>query len=152
MEETLSEFILRHVDSFDLATYYGHYDGDRRETFIHCPFHTEDTPSARFYMDGLLFCFGCNQMYSPIDFVMEFEELNYKEAIAWLEREFEFKVPEEYFKYAVSEDERNKLKALLLSFKHKIPFKPYLELWRMYDTGELNNSILNSMIISTGVI
>ena len=152
MEESLTDFILQYVDSFDMAERYGMYDGPRNETFIHCPFHTEGTPSARFYTDGLLFCFGCNRMFSPLDFVMEFEDLGFKDALKWLEKEYDFQTPEDFFTRTVTESEKEQLRSQLISFKYKLPFRIYKELWGLYDFDELNTYLLNSMILGSGVL
>ena len=137
---------------YDLADYYGLYSGSRVETFIHCPFHTETTPSARFYRDGLMFCFGCNKMYNPITFVMGMEDLEYKEAITWLEEKYDFKTPPELFKRKLDEDEKAEWKIKIMEYKYVLPFKQYLELWRLFDKDELNDNIFKRILFNSGVL
>ena len=148
----VSSYILQHVDLFDLADKYGFYSGPRLETFILCPFHSEDTPSARLYQDGLLFCFGCNKMYDPISFVMGIEDLRYKEAIKWLEKEYDFKIPPEYFEYKLDPDEKELLKRKVLELKYTLPFKQYLEVWRLYDLDDLTEKKLNRILFTSGIL
>jgi len=50
-------------------------DGDR---MVRCPFHADDTPSAKPYPneDGTvhLYCFGCQKQYTAYDFVKKIEK------------------------------------------------------------------------------
>ena len=52
-----------------------------------CPFHNEKTPSFYVYPDsGTYHCFGCNAHGSLINFVMEVENLQFREAVESLAR------------------------------------------------------------------
>lgn len=50
-----------------------------------CPLHTENTPS--FKVDAVrqfFYCFGCKQYGDVINFVQEYKELSFKDALAYL--------------------------------------------------------------------
>ena len=54
-----------------------------RMGFIKCPFHGERTGSLKVYKDSW-YCFGCNEGSSTIDFVMKHNNINFKEAVDFL--------------------------------------------------------------------
>ena len=45
-----------------------------------CPFHAEDTPSFTVFDDGHFHCFGCDAHGSVIDYVMQSEGIDFREA------------------------------------------------------------------------
>jgi len=53
---------------------------------IKCPFHGEDKkPSLKVYSkDNFFICFSCNLHGSPIDFVMQYKNCSFKEAVLYL--------------------------------------------------------------------
>jgi len=65
-----------------------------RDTKGCCPFHKEKTPSFHVY-DDHYHCFGCGAHGSVIDFVMETEGLEFREAIQRLAGEAGLAMPEE---------------------------------------------------------
>ena len=65
-----------------------------RDTKGCCPFHKEKTPSFHVYEDHY-HCFGCGVHGSIIDFVMETEGLEFREAVARLAGEAGMAMPEE---------------------------------------------------------
>lgn len=147
----VQDYILQHVDVFDLCEHYGLYSGPRTETFIICPFHSEDTPSARLYQDGLLFCFGENKMYDPVSFVMHQEDLPYKKALTWLQENYGFTIPDSIFKQELEPSEKDALRDKVMAYKYTLPFKTYLNLWRLYDADSLTESILNDILFKSEV-
>lgn len=54
---------------------------------ISCPFHTEKTASFRLTGNSYK-CFGCGEYGDVISFVMKYNGLSFKDAIAWLDAEF----------------------------------------------------------------
>ncbi len=61
-----------------------------------CPFHNERTPSfsvnrAR----GFCYCFSCHKGGSPVNFLMELEQLSYVEALRYLARKYNIEIKEE---------------------------------------------------------
>lgn len=54
---------------------------------IKCPFHPDKTPSLKIYPKTRTWnCFGCGARGSPLDFVMQFHHLGFKEAVEYLSR------------------------------------------------------------------
>lgn len=52
---------------------------------LKCPFHEDKTPSFKVYeKDNRFYCFGCGASGSPIDFVMRFDNCDFKEAVSIL--------------------------------------------------------------------
>lgn len=53
---------------------------------INCPFHKEKTGSLKINLDtNTFYCFGCLEKGSPIDFVMKYKNMSFKEAVEFLE-------------------------------------------------------------------
>ena len=68
-----------------------------------CPFHNERTPSfsvspAR----GICKCFSCGKGGSPVNFIMEHEQMNYQEALRYLAKKYHIEIRER----EVSDEER----------------------------------------------
>ena len=60
-----------------------------------CPFHNEKTPS--FFVSparGTCHCFGCGKGGSPINFIMEHEQMTYPEALRWLANKYHIEIHE----------------------------------------------------------
>ncbi|MDE6196986.1 MAG: DNA primase, partial [Muribaculaceae bacterium] len=60
-----------------------------------CPFHNERTPSfsvnkAR----NICKCFSCGKGGSPVNFIMELEQLSYNEALRYLARKYNIEIVE----------------------------------------------------------
>lgn len=61
-----------------------------RHGFIRCPFHGETAGSLKVYTGGRGWhCFGCGRGGSVIDFVMQYEEIGFAEAVRLLVRGFQ---------------------------------------------------------------
>ena len=60
-----------------------------------CPFHNERTPS--FFVSpsrGICHCFSCGRGGTPINFIMEHEQMTYVEALRWLARKYNIEIKE----------------------------------------------------------
>lgn len=67
-----------------------------REYSACCPFHNEKTPSFTVSRDKQFYhCFGCGAHGSAIGFLMEFDHLNFVEAVEELARDQNLEVPRE---------------------------------------------------------
>ena len=55
--------------------------------FTQCPFHQEKTPSMKIYKKGYM-CFGCNSSGSVIDMIMKMFNLNFRDAIKQMNKDF----------------------------------------------------------------
>ena len=61
-----------------------------------CPFHSEKTPSFSVSTDKQIYhCFGCGKGGDVIGFIMEIENLSFPEAVAFLAKRANMKLPEE---------------------------------------------------------
>ncbi|MCL2402395.1 MAG: CHC2 zinc finger domain-containing protein, partial [Oscillospiraceae bacterium] len=61
-----------------------------------CPFHSEKTPSFSVSADKQIYhCFGCGKGGGAINFVMEIENLPFRDAVDVLARRVGMTVPEE---------------------------------------------------------
>lgn len=88
-----------------------------------CPFHTEKTPS--FVVEpnkGLFYCFGCQKGGDAIKFVMEYEHLEYKDAIEKIATFYNFTL--EYSKNQAPQSDV--LQKLAEFFRHKLMQNPQL--------------------------
>ena len=88
-----------------------------------CPFHTEKTPS--FVVEpnkGLFYCFGCQKGGDAIKFVMEYEHLEYKDAIEKIAAFYNFAL--EYSKNQTLQSDA--LQKLSEFFRHKLMQNPQL--------------------------
>lgn len=54
----------------------------------HCPFHKDDNASAKFYVNSF-YCFSCNKTGDIIQFVQTMFNINFKEAMAKINIDFE---------------------------------------------------------------
>ena len=61
-----------------------------------CPFHSEKTPSFAVNPEKQIYhCFGCGKGGSVINFIMEIENLGYRDAVAFLARRAGMTMPQE---------------------------------------------------------
>ncbi len=61
-----------------------------------CPFHSEKTPSFSVSPDKQIYhCFGCGKGGGVINFIMEIENLSFRDAVEFLARRVNMTVPEE---------------------------------------------------------
>lgn len=60
-----------------------------------CPFHNERTPSFSVSKSkGICKCFSCGKGGSPINFLMELEQMSYQEALRWLAKKYHIEIKE----------------------------------------------------------
>lgn len=60
-----------------------------------CPFHNERTPSFSVSKSrGICKCFSCGKGGSPVNFLMELEQMSYQEALRWLARKYNIEIKE----------------------------------------------------------
>ena len=71
-----------------------------------CPFHNEKTPS--FFVSptrGTCHCFGCGKGGTPINFIMEHEQMTYVEALRWLANKYHIEIHERELSNEEKEEE-----------------------------------------------
>lgn len=60
-----------------------------------CPFHSERTPSFSVSKSkGICKCFSCGKGGSPVNFLMELEQMSYQEALRWLAKKYNIEINE----------------------------------------------------------
>ncbi len=60
-----------------------------------CPFHSERTPSFSVSKSkGICHCFSCHKGGSPVNFLMELEQMSYQEALRWLAKKYNIEIHE----------------------------------------------------------
>ena len=60
-----------------------------------CPFHNERTPSFSVSpAKGICKCFSCGKGGSPVNFIMEHEQMTYWEALRYLARKYHIEIKE----------------------------------------------------------
>ncbi len=68
-----------------------------------CPFHNERTPSFSVSPSkGICKCFSCGKGGSPVNFLMELEQMTFYEALRWLAKKYHIEIQER----EMSDDER----------------------------------------------
>lgn len=73
-----------------------------------CPFHNERTPSFSVSKSkGICKCFSCGKGGSPVNFLMELEQLSFNEALRYLARKYNIEIQE----HEMSEQEREEQSA-----------------------------------------
>lgn len=60
-----------------------------------CPFHSERSPSFSVSKaKGICKCFSCGKGGSPVNFLMELEQMSYQEALRWLAKKYNIEIEE----------------------------------------------------------
>jgi DNA primase len=90
-----------------------------------CPFHNERTPSFSVSKSkGICKCFSCGNGGSPVNFLMELEQMSYYEALKWLAKKYGIEIKEREMtdKERTEEHERESMLAVndfaLKHFEH----------------------------------
>ncbi len=74
-----------------------------------CPFHNEKTPSFNVSVSrGIFKCFGCGKGGNSVNFIMEYEHLNYIQALKHLAEKFGIEWPEIQVTEEEAEEEKRK--------------------------------------------
>ncbi len=105
-KEDLIEEIRQHNDIVEVVGQYVHLEKKGGSYFGLCPFHNEKTPSFSVSPEKqMYYCFGCGNGGNVFTFVMEYENFNFQEAIAYLADRAKIRLPEA----EISEAERKRL-------------------------------------------
>ena len=112
------------IDIVDVISGYIELKKSGANFKANCPFHGEKTPSFVVSPQKQIFhCFGCGVGGDAIKFVMEFEKLNYPEAIEKLASSYN--IPLQYSKGRDSfNDEKRVLELLAQWYKHNLIQNP----------------------------
>lgn len=87
------ELVKSCVDMRMLAEHFGiHVNG---KGFANCPFHSEKTGSMKIYPGTKgYYCFGCGAGGTVFNFVMEYSNLNFEEAVKYVAAVFGIRIKE----------------------------------------------------------
>lgn len=70
-----------------------------------CPFHNERTPSFSVSKSkNICKCFSCGKGGSPVNFIMEIEQISYSEALRYLAKKYNIEIKE----HEMSDEERER--------------------------------------------
>lgn len=70
-----------------------------------CPFHNEKTPSFNVNPARNIYkCFGCGKVGGPIQFLIDYQQLSYPDALKYLAKKYNIEIEED----AVTDEERQK--------------------------------------------
>ena len=89
ISEQIIEQIRSTADIIEVVSGYVQLKKRGRNYFGLCPFHNEKTPSFSVNPEKQIFkCFGCGTGGSSIDFIMEFEKLDFIESVRYLAQQY----------------------------------------------------------------
>jgi len=103
------ETVQRIIDTADIVEVVSDFVHLRRRGANYiglCPFHNERTPSFSVSRaKGICKCFSCGKGGSPVNFIMEHEQLSYWEALRYLARKYHIEIQE----HEVTDAERQEM-------------------------------------------
>jgi len=103
------ETVQRILDTADIVEVVSDFVSLRRRGANYvglCPFHNERTPSFSVSRSkGICKCFSCGKGGSPVNFIMEHEQMTYWEALRYLARKYHIEIQE----HEVTDEERREM-------------------------------------------
>ncbi len=100
--------ILDTADIVDVVSDFVHLKKRGANYIGLCPFHNERTPSFSVSKSkGICKCFSCGKGGSPVNFIMELEQLSFNEALRYLAKKYNIEIQE----HEMSEQEREEATA-----------------------------------------
>ena len=98
MKKIDRETVQRILDSADIVEVVSDFVNLKRRGANYiglCPFHNERTPSFSVSKaKGICKCFSCGKGGSPVNFIMEHEQLSYNEALRYLAKKYNIEIKE----------------------------------------------------------
>lgn len=98
MKQIDRETVQRIIDTADIVEVVSDYVSLRRRGANYiglCPFHNERTPSFSVSKaKGICKCFSCGKGGSPVNFIMEIEQVGYQEALRQLAKKYNIEIKE----------------------------------------------------------
>lgn len=108
MKKIDRETIQRILDTADIVEVVSDFVSLRRRGNGYiglCPFHNERTPSFSVSKSkNICKCFSCGKGGSPVNFIMEIEQMNYYEALKFLAKKYNIEIKE----YEMSSEEKER--------------------------------------------
>ena len=85
-----------------------------------CPFHNERTPSFSVSKSkGICKCFSCGKGGSPVNFLMELEQMSYYDALRYLAKKYHIEIKEHEMTDKELQNKLNELKSELFFLRFK---------------------------------
>ena len=108
MKKIDRETVQRILDTADIVEVVGDFVNLKRRGSNYmglCPFHNERTPSFSVSKaKNICKCFSCGKGGSPVNFIMELEQMSYNEALRYLAQKYNIEIHEE----EVTDEERER--------------------------------------------
>ncbi len=108
MKKIDRETVQRILDTADIVEVVSDFVSLRRRGNGYiglCPFHNERTPSFSVSKSkNICKCFSCGKGGSPVNFIMEIEQMNYYEALKFLAKKYNIEIKE----YEMSSEEKER--------------------------------------------
>ncbi len=102
------ETVQRILDSADIVEVVSDFVSLKRRGANYiglCPFHNERTPSFSVSKaKGICKCFSCGKGGSPVNFLMELEQISYQEALRYLAKKYNIEIKE----HELTDEERRR--------------------------------------------
>lgn len=99
MKKIDRETVSRIIDAADIVEVVSEFVTLRRRGANYmglCPFHSERTPSFSVSKaKGICKCFSCGKGGSPVNFLMELEQMSFQEALRWLAKKYNIPIKEQ---------------------------------------------------------
>ena len=98
MKQIDRETVQRIIDTADIVEVVSDFVSLKRRGANYiglCPFHNERTPSFSVSKSkGICKCFSCGKGGSPVNFIMEIEQVGYQEALRYLAKKYNIEIKE----------------------------------------------------------
>lgn len=98
MKQIDRETVRRIIDTADIVEVVSDFVSLKRRGANYiglCPFHNERTPSFSVSKSkGICKCFSCGKGGSPVNFIMEIEQVGYQEALRYLAKKYNIEIKE----------------------------------------------------------
>lgn len=135
--------IIKNTDIYDLISKNINLKPKGRDSFVGlCPFHEDTNPSLSVSLKKQIFkCFSCQKSGNIINFVMLLQNLNFLEALQFLDKEYNLKLKLNYTTKLEKNYSKDELQALR-AFENAVSI--YLvELIKIFSLGQQNLIIEN---------
>lgn len=108
MKKIDRETVQRILDTAEIVDVVSDYVNLKRRGSSYlglCPFHNERTPSFSVSKSkNICKCFSCGKGGSPVNFIMEIEQISYSEALRYLAKKYNIEIKE----HEMSDEERER--------------------------------------------
>ena len=139
ISEQSIEKIRDRADIIEIISKYVSLKKRGRNYFGLCPFHSEKTPSFSVNPEKQIFkCFGCGAGGSSIDFIMEFEKLNFIESVKYLAEQYNIEIEQSNYHNKIKD-----ISADLYDMNAKVS--------NLYQNNLLNNSSILTHLLDRGL-